>query len=81
MHGIISHYYQLVQSISVLRVVRLYFSFLSKFQWNFLQANSGDPDPIPHSVVSDLGWHCLSMPHKKDDRLKCVKQFITIFIY
>ena len=27
----ISHYYQLDQSISVLRVVRLYFSFLSKF--------------------------------------------------
>ena len=28
--------------------------------------SSGDPDQTPHSAASDLGLHCLSMPHKKD---------------
>ena len=32
----ISHYYQLDQSISVLRVVSMYYSFLLKFLYNFL---------------------------------------------
>ena len=54
-----SHYYQLDQSISVLRVVRWYFTFLFKFQLNILSANSGDTDQTPHSMVSDLGLHCL----------------------
>ena len=26
-----------------------------------LFANSGDPDQVPHTVVSDLGLHCLSV--------------------
>ena len=26
-------------------------------------ANSGDPDQMPHSAVSDLGLHCLPMSH------------------
>ena len=33
-----------------------------------MQANSGDPDQMPHSVVSDLGLHYLPMSHKKDAR-------------
>ena len=28
-----------------------------------LFANSGDPDQMPHSVVADLGLHCLSVTH------------------
>ena len=28
-----------------------------------LFANSGDPDQMPHSVVSDLGLHCLPIRH------------------
>ena len=36
-------------------------------------ANSGDPDQMPHSVVSDLGMHCLPMSHKKDSMLIWVK--------
>ena len=33
-----------------------------------MQANSGDPDQMPHSVASDLGLHYLPMSHKKDAR-------------
>ena len=29
-----------------------------------MQANSGDPDQTPHSVVSGLGLHYLPMSHK-----------------
>ena len=28
-----------------------------------LFANSGDPDQMPHSTVSDLGLHCFSFTH------------------
>ena len=31
-----------------------------------MQANRGDPDQMPHSVVSNLGLHYLPMSHKKD---------------
>ena len=27
-----------------------------------LFANSGDPDQMPHSALSDLGLHCLPLP-------------------
>ena len=33
-----------------------------------LQANSGDPDQMPHSVASVLGLHYLPLSHKKDAR-------------
>ena len=33
-----------------------------------MQANSGDPDQTPHSVVSDLGLCYLPMFHIKDAR-------------
>ena len=35
-------------------------------------ANSGDSDQTPQSAASDLGLHCLSLPHKKDGRLTCI---------
>ena len=38
-----------------------------------MQANSGDPDQTPHSVVSDLGLHYLPMAHKKSARYVWVK--------
>ena len=38
-----------------------------------MQANSGDPDQTPHSVVSDLGLHYLPMGHKKEARHIWVK--------
>ena len=37
-----------------------------------LNSNSDDSNQMPHSVVSDLGLHCLPMSHKKDARLKGV---------
>ena len=74
----ISHSYQLEQSISVLRDVRWYFSFLFKFQKKIKQANSGDPDQTPHSVASDLGLHCLPMSHKKDALHIWVKNAIIL---
>ena len=66
----ISQSYQLDQSISILRVVGLYFSFLLEFQKNILQANSGDADQTPHNAASDLGLHCLYMSHITDASLK-----------
>ena len=56
-------------SISVLRVAGWYFSFLFKFYYNILLANSGNPDKTQRFVVSDLGLHYLPMPHKKDTML------------
>ena len=41
-----------------------------------MQANSGDPDQTPHSVVSDLGLHYLPMSHKKDARHIWVKMHL-----
>ena len=69
----ISHRYQLEMSISVLKDVGWYFSFLSTFLQNILQANSGDPDETPQYLASCLGLHDLPTSHKKDDRLKWVK--------
>ena len=39
-----------------------------------LFANSGDPDQTPHSVVSDLGRHCLPITLLRVSRLQLVKQ-------
>ena len=61
----ISHRYQLEQSISVLRDVGWYFfKFLLKFQYNILQANSGDPDQTPHYAASGPNLHNLLTSHK-----------------
>ena len=43
-----------------------------------MQANSGDPYQTSHSVASDLGLHCLPMPHKKDARHIWVKIAINL---
>ena len=56
----IPHSYQLEQSISILRVAGWYFSFSFEFVW----ANSGDPDQMP-----DLGLHSLHTSHKKEASL------------
>ena len=45
-----------------------------------MQANSGDPGHMPHSVVSDLGLHSLPMSHKKDARHIWVKNAIILLI-
>ena len=45
-----------------------------------MQANSGDPDQMPHSVASDLGLHYLPMSHKKDARHIRVKNAIILLI-
>ena len=37
-------------------------------------ANSREPDQAPRSAASDLILHCLLVSHKKDARLKWVKQ-------
>ena len=38
-----------------------------------LSANSGDPDQMPHSAVSDLGLHCLPITLLGVSRLQWVK--------
>ena len=41
-----------------------------------MQANSGDTDQTPHSVVSDLGLCYLPMFHKKDARHIWIKMHL-----
>ena len=65
----LSYSYQLAQSISVLRVVGCYFSFLFKFEYTILEANSGDSDQTPQSAASDMGLHCLPISHKNTTHL------------
>ena len=42
-----------------------------------LFVNSGDPDQMPHSAVSDLGLHCLPITLLRVSRLQRVKVLIT----
>ena len=49
-------------------MVHIFFIFI-QFLIEYSVSNSGDPDQMPHSAVSDLGIHCLSMSHKMDARL------------
>ena len=42
-----------------------------------LNANSVDPDQMPHSAASDLGLHCLPVSHSWDTRLN---GFMTVTI-
>ena len=72
----ISHRYQLEQSISVSRDVRCFFFIFMKI----MQANSGDPYQMPHSVASDLGLRYLPMSHIKDARHIWVKNAIILLI-
>ena len=83
----ISQTYQLVQSISVLRAVGCYFSFLFKFNTTlFLEANSWDPEQTPLSAASDLDLHGLHMSHKKGRQAymgevsSCVLSHISIVV-
>ena len=41
---------------------------------SIVNANSVDPDQMPHSAASDLGLHCLPMFHLWDARHKWVKR-------
>ena len=45
-----------------------------------MQANSGNPDQMPHSVASDLGLRYLPMSHMKDARQIWVKNAIIMLI-
>ena len=56
----ISHFYQMDQSIFVLRVVGWSFSFYSNFNRTFCKQRSDAT-----YATSDLGLHCLPMSHKK----------------
>ena len=43
-----------------------------------LFANSGGPDQMPHSVVSDLGLHCLSVTLLQVSRLQWVNALYVV---
>ena len=45
-----------------------------------MQANSGHPDQMPHSVAPDLGLHYLPKSHIKDARHIWVKNAIILLI-
>ena len=44
-----------------------------------LFANSGDPDQMPHSVVSDLGLYCLPITLLGVFRLQWVKLNLLLY--
>ena len=53
-----------------------FFLLISCFvEISILNANSVDPDQMPHSAASDLGLHCLPMSLLWDARLKWVNLF------
>ena len=74
------HRYHLDESIYILRDIRSNFSFLFHFSMRIMSENRIAPDGTPHFVASDLGLFCLPtcMSHKKDARLKWVKNLIFI---
>ena len=73
-----SHSYRLVQSISVLRVVRLLGGIFHSYSKVFFENPESKQDKrqttllCVHCAASDLRIHCLSMPHKKDARFTWV---------
>ena len=77
--NVISHCYQLDESISNFWVDDWYFSFLFIFQLKLLFANSGEPDQTPHFAAFDLVLHCLPMSHKKEARLIWVNMYEQAF--
>ena len=77
----ISSCYQLDQSISVLRVVRWYFSFLITFLLDILLASRGEPDQTARSAGSGLVLYCLPMSHKNYARHIWVKSFLVKYWY
>ena len=46
-----------------------------------LFANSGDPNQMPHSVVSDLGLHCLPVTFLGVSRLKWINANVQIGLH
>ena len=69
---------QMYQSISVLRVVGWYFSFFSSnFNKTFCM-QTVETYQTPRAAASDQGLQCLPMSHKKDVRLKLVKNIMSV---
>ena len=42
----------------------LFCGIFFKFGLNIMHFKNEEPDQMPHSSASDLGMHCLVMPHK-----------------
>ena len=65
------YFSSLDKSISIKRVAWLVFFITFCFiEMPVLNANSVDPDQMPHNAVSDLGLHYLPMSLLWDARLK-----------
>ena len=80
----IPHFYQLDQSISVIRVqwyIVFFIFFQVLIQHTIISLNSGNPDQTWYSAVSNLDLHCLSMSHKNDLRLLWVPSTVFTFAY
>ena len=81
MPNVLSHPYQLDESISNFRVVGWYFSFYSfkrhfcSEQWITLS------DAEPSFAASALVLHCLQIPHKKDTRLIWDNEICSFFTF
>ena len=44
-------------------------------------ANSGDPDPTPHSVASDLGLHCLPVTLLRSLATRPIYKYVCHFFF
>ena len=71
------------KSISIIRDVWLFFCFIAMFYIHslVLNANSVDPDQMPHYAASDLGLHFLPVSRIWDARLKWVKKYFLAFFF
>ena len=45
-----------------------------------LFANSGDPDQMPHSSVSDLGLHCLQITLLGVSRIQLAHGYLLVLL-
>ena len=79
MNGLFNRYH-LDESIYIFRDIRSIFSFLFHFSMRIMSENRIAPDGTTHFAASHLGLFCLPtcMSHKKDARLKLVKDLIFI---
>ena len=65
MPNVLSHHYQLNESIDIFRVVVKNFSLFTDSFKNNLVANSGEPDQTPHFAASDLFCTFCRCPTKR----------------
>ena len=66
-------HYILEEPILDFRYVKLYDVDIPEEKWlNYFICKQGDTDQTPHSVVSDMGMHCLLVTRLEVSSLQCL---------